>query len=582
MIRLLNHVKLRNKMLAVYFLCVFIPILLTNFIFYNTIAGNVREQRLKDINRAIEQIQNDFRVLLDDAVGLSSFFYADYKTNEILERDFAYPEDYVEAYDEYLRGVLNSYNPGSLSFQDIMIYVDNATLLHSGNIGYLSDEIMASPWYSASSDIARSQPVFMRTESDNGRYDSFALLRKLDYFSERMRKEKLLKIDFRTIDLDVIFGNLNMQGDMYLVNPAGQIEYTTNEEIDWQDSRKTPYASIKSPHTIEFVKSYTGISYLNGWSVVGTVNKTEIIKEISKARDFIVWSACLMMTLPTLIILLMARSINKRIVTILKHMKKVKSQNFETIRAVESRDEIGQLTLEFNRMILQIRSLIENVFLADIQKKSLELERRKAQLNALQSQINPHFLFNALETIRMRSLLKEETETANIIHSMAKIFRSSLTWNKDRVTVDEELGFIRCFLDIQKYRFEDKLEFSIQVDPEAACCELPKMSFLPFVENACIHGIEPLKHGGKIDIRIMAAEDELVFAIRDNGIGMDKEKVAELYRYLKSDEIMGERIGIQNVIYRSKLIYGDKFGFTINSEPNKGTFIRLAIPNEQR
>ncbi len=581
MIRLLNHVRLRNKMLAVYFFCVFIPILLTNMIFYNTIAGNVREQRLKDIDRAIGQIQNDFRLLLDDAVGLSSFFYADYKTNDILERNFEHPEDYVEAYDEYLRGVLNSYNPGSLSFQNIMIYVDNPTLLHSGNIGYLSRDIAALPWFSASSASERSQPVFIRTETANGRFEHFSLLRKLDYFSERMNKEKLLKIDFKTIDLDEIFGNLNMQGDMYLVNPAGEIEYTTNRSIDWMASPKPLYASSQSPHTIEFVKDYSDIRYLEGWSVVGTVNKAEIVQQIWKARDFIIWSACLMITLPTLIILLMARSINKRIVTILKHMKKVKSQNFETIRDTESRDEIGQLTLEFNRMILQIRSLIENVFLADIQKKSLELERRKAQLNALQSQINPHFLFNALETIRMRSLLKEEKETAGIIHSMAKIFRSSLTWNKDRVTVHEEMGFIRCFLDIQKYRFEDKLDFSIQADDECGSCMLPKMSFLPFVENACIHGIEPLKHGGKIDIRITSLEQELVFTIRDNGIGMDKEKVAELYRYLKSDEIMGERIGIQNVIYRSKLIYGDKFRFTINSEPGKGTFIQLAIPIEE-
>jgi two-component system sensor histidine kinase YesM len=261
-------------------------------------------------------------------------------------------------------------------------------------------------------------------------------------------------------------------------------------------------------------------------------------------------------------------------------MKKVKNQNFDTIKEAEYHDEIGQLTSEFNRMTLQVKTLIDDVYVADIQKKSLELERRKAQLNALQSQINPHFLFNALETIRMRSVIKDETETARIIANMAKIFRTSLTWSKDRVTVDDEMEFILCFLEIQKYRFEDRLDYRIHIDPSAKKCIVPKMMFLPFVENACIHGIERLKHGGRIDIHIEREEDSMVFAILDNGIGMDEEKVKRFYGYLESEEAIGERIGVQNVIYRLKLIYGDRFRLIIDSAIGQGTYIRLMIPIE--
>lgn len=578
--RLLNNVKLRNKMLAVYFLCVVAPILLTNIIFYNVIADNVRDQRIKDIDRAIAQIGNDFRILLEDAVGLSSYFYTDFRTNEILERDFINAEDYVEAYDAYLRRVMNSYNPGSVSYQNIMIYVDNETLLHSGNIGYLSDQIRATDWYRAAEGSAGMQPVFVRTEGENGRFATFSLLRKLDYFPERMEKEKLLKIDFKTIDLEELFTNLNIQGDIYLINPSGKIEYTTSREVDWQASGKQHYEQPDPSQSMEFALTFSDISYLKGWRIIGTVNSDEVAREVWKTRDFILWSACLMVTVPTLIITIMTRSITRRIVMILRHMKKVKSQHFETIQEADARDEIGQLTLEFNRMTLQIKSLIQDVYLADIQKKSSELERRKAQLNALQSQVNPHFLFNALETIRMRSLLKNEEETADIIHSMAKILRSSLTWSKDRITVQEELHFIRCFLDIQKYRFEDKLDFHITVDPGAYLCAMPKMMFLPFVENACVHGIEAMKHGGMLEIQIELAGRQLVFTIRDNGVGMTAEKAEELRRYVQTDEAMGERIGIQNVIYRSKLIYGDRFRFELDSAPGAGTHVRLSIPRE--
>lgn len=578
--RLLNNIRLRNKMLLVYFLCVFAPIILTNAIFYNVITSDVRESRMKDIDRALEQIKSDFRLQIDDAVGLSSFFYTDLKTNDILERDFTNYADYMEVYDDYLRRVLNSYNPVAVSLQNMIIYVDNETLLHSGNIGFLSDDIRAEEWYKKGMSSERSQTVFIRTETKDGRFGTFSLLRKLDYFSDRMDKEKLLKLDFKTIDFIEIFSNLNVQGEIYLLNPAGNIEYTTNGDLDWQSSSKVSYDSMHSAKKIEIVKEYQGVNYLNGWQIVGTIDEAEIIKEVRKSRGFIIWSACLMMLIPTVFIVMMTRSINKRIVKILKHMKKVKSQNFEVIKNDEFTDEIGQLTLEFNLMILQLQSLIDDVYIADIQKKSLELERRKAQLNALQSQINPHFLFNALETIRMRSLLKHENETAKIIHSMAKIFRSSLTWNKDRITVKEELEFILCFLDIQKYRFEDKLDYRIDVEPEAYGFVVPKMVFLPFVENACIHGIEPLKQGGVLNIRIGLSDEGLVFAIQDNGIGIDEETVDKLYRYLNTDEIMGERIGIQNVIYRGKMIYGDRFSFTINSRPGKGTLIELKIPGD--
>lgn len=190
-------------------------------------------------------------------------------------------------------------------------------------------------------------------------------------------------------------------------------------------------------------------------------------------------------------------------------------------------------------MTLQIQSLINNVYVADIQKKNLELERRHAQLNALQSQINPHFLFNALETIRMRSLMKDEEETARIIHNMAKIFRNSLVWRKDMVTLKEELEFIYCFLEIQKYRFGEKIEYTVVANEADSSILIPKMSIVTFVENASIHGIEPLKQGGKIEVEIKQSGDELICAIRDNGVGMSDQQVEKLYRYLEGEEEMG-------------------------------------------
>ena len=583
----LNNVRLRDKMLILYVLSVLIPIVLTNVIFYQVTTDNVKRQRMQDISRALEQIKNEFRAEIDDAVSVSTIFFNDYNLNDIIETEYEQPADYVLAYDAYFRRILNSYTPVYTSVQNIKIYVDNPTLLHSGGFVYITDEVKLSDWYQAAQGTSvaflRTQmedTIDLTTSTDDVR-EAFSIVRRMNSFDDGDSWDKILKIELKLSSIDQIFGNLNLSGQVYLVNPEGNVEYTTNREVDWR-RESVAYGTIQQPEdTIEIETMYETVSYLNNWRVIGTISEEEVFQEVQQSREFVIWLAFLNIMASTIIIIWITRSLNVRLVNILRHMKRVKNQQFDTIKAPETSDEIGQLTGEFNRMTLQIKSLIDDVYVADIQKKNLEIERRRAQLNALQSQINPHFLFNALETIRMRSLIKKETETAKIIHNMAKIFRSSLTWNRDKITVDEEMAFIICFLEIQQYRFGDRLEYELHIDPEVRQCAIPKMVFLPFVENASIHGIEKLKDGGRIDLRIERQSERLVFSIHDNGAGMTPEQVELFYSYLEQDDEIGERIGVQNVIYRLKMIYGDSFDLSISSELGGGTFIRISIPLDE-
>ncbi|MEV5026098.1 sensor histidine kinase [Paenibacillus sp. LPE1-1-1.1] len=575
-------------MLVLYIFSVFLPIVLTNVIFYNVTTENVKNQRMKDFSRAVDQINNEFRSEVEDAVTISSVFYTDYNLNQILETDYQEPAAYIEAYDTYFRRILNSYTPVYTSIQNIKIYVENPTMLHSGGIGFLSDEIKQTDWYKMMQEKHNAYPIFIRTQQEdlylkseeNVTRNTFSIIREMNYYESKKQWKKFLKIDLKTSTIEQIFRNQNLQGNIYLVNDKDEIEFTTDSAVDWRKDT-IRYDSLEFPSdAVAFQAEYAYVSYMDNWRIIASISEEEVLKEVRQSREFVFVLACLNIFIPTLIILWITRSLNVRLVEILKHMKKVKNQHFDTIKQEEYSDEIGQLTSEFNRMTIQVKSLIDDVYIADIQTKSLELERRKAQLNALQSQINPHFLFNALETIRMRSLIKDETETAKIIQNMAKIFRNSLTWGKDRVMVSEEMEFIVCFLEIQKYRFEDRMVYDIHIDPSARNCLMPKMMFLPFVENASIHGIEPLRNGGKIEVRVEREEDELIFSIRDNGIGMDEAKVKQFYGYLESEEEIGERIGVQNVIYRLKLIYGGRFHLLIESMPGEGTFIRVRVPVE--
>lgn len=582
----LDHIRLRGKMFILYFLCVFIPIIITNLVFNHVTTNNVRQTRIEEVSRAVEQIYNEFLYEVEDAIAISSVFYTDYNLNDILERKYEHPADYVLAYDSYYRRILSSYTPVYTSVQNIKIYINNPTMLHSGGIGFISEEVEQSEWYRELKRHDTSHPIFVRsvqedqyelTVPDHAR-DTFSVIRRLNYYTANNQWEKILKIDLRTAVIHQIFNNLNLQGEVYILNKERQIEFTTDPAIDWVNELISYEEMPVATGYIEFEKAYSGISFLEDWSIVAVISESEILNAVKQSRKFVIILASINIIIPTLIIVWITRTLNVRLARILHHMKRVKNQNFDIIKGEIPRDEIGQLTGEFNRMTMQIKRLIDDVYIADIAQKNLALQSRNAQLRALQSQISPHFLFNAMETIRMRSLMKHEHETANIIHNLAKIFRNSLVWNKDMVSVAEEMEFINCFLEIQQYRFGDKQKYDVQVAEDALPCLIPKMTFLPFVENASIHGVEPVKMGGMITLRIKRTDQQLIFQLEDNGVGMDEETIERLYSYLDHLDEMGDRIGIQNVLYRLKLYYDDRFSFEIDSEVGKGTKLLIVLP----
>ncbi|GGF94886.1 sensor histidine kinase [Paenibacillus abyssi] len=561
-----NNVKLRDKLLLMYILCVLIPIVATNVIFYHVTTTNIRNQKIRDATFAIEKTNNEFQSIIDEAVGISYQFYFDPVFNELLNRDYPDAISYIEAYDSLLKGTFYLYTQTYLN-----VYTDNPGILTSGNIERITDDIKDSAWFQTLQTANASYPLLVFDEG------GLSLLLRLDN-NRSAQYLNLIKIDLNRTAIRQVIQNSAFDGNLYILSPEGMITFSNDPTIDWMSGRTTIQSIPVTAQTIQFPTPLSNANYLQGWSVYGTMDEKVAFEEVRKSRAFVVYLVCINFVLPTLIIAYISRSLHKRLVRLLKHMKKVKNQNFEPVPMGEDRDEIGQLTTEFNRMTNRIKSLIDDVYIADIEKKDLELQRRQAQLNALHSQINPHFLFNALETIRMRSVIKGEGETAKIIHNMAKIFRRSISWGRDWVSVGDELEFISCFLEIQKYRFGDKLDYKLRIDESVRELLIPKMTFLPYVENASIHGIESSPYKGFITIDIHRSSNELIFILKDNGIGMSAEKLKEIIHYLQSDEAIGENIGMKNAYSRLIMYYKDAFRFHIESEPGAGTRIEIRLP----
>ncbi|RXJ02075.1 sensor histidine kinase [Anaerobacillus alkaliphilus] len=573
----LNNIKLRNKLLILYISCVFLPIVLTNIAFYQVTMTNIKNQKMHDVQLVLDQVTSEFITTIDQAVGVATRFYTDSTVYDFFEKEYGTTIEYIDAYDVYLRNY-NRFSPLYYSIQSITFYTDNPTVIFAGGVRPISEQTKETTWYNRVSNS--KYPVVMRP---NPTVEShlFSVFSELDYYITKRDMQKIIKIDINQLTVKRIFENISFPGNIYLLNEHGDIEFSNDMSIDWRTSIVNLDTLSFSNDTIFLEEKLLQTNYFKGWKVVGTITQQEILQELYNSRRFIFLLASITFIVPTLIIILISRSLHVRLSRVLRHMRKMKNQDFAIIKASDDLDEIGELTKEFNRMSRTINKLINEVYVAKIEKKDLELKEKQAQLSALQSQINPHFLFNALETIRMRSLMKDEKETAKIIQNMAKIFRNSLTWGKEWVTVREEMKLMICFLEIQKYRFGDKLEYEIEVDDDAYDCIIPNLAFLPFVENASIHGIEAVKDKGKIHVKIELIEGDIVYTLRDNGAGMTKEKLQQLINGLKNENSMGESVGIKNVYYRLKLYYKDSFDFTIDSEPNVGTTIIIKLKSEK-
>jgi len=251
-------------------------------------------------------------------------------------------------------------------------------------------------------------------------------------------------------------------------------------------------------------------------------------------------------------------------------MKHVEREQFQEMK-VRGNDEIALLTRSFNRMSQRLNELINEVHVSRIKQK-------EAELKALEEQINPHFLYNTLDLIYWMSRMEKAFETASMVSALSRLFRIGLNRGSRFTTVGKEIEHIHYYILIQQKRYEEVIEFSVEVEPETLDCKVTKMVLQPVVENAIRHGIEPKGTSGRIDIRVFRDGDDLVYRVRDDGIGADAAAIQALLDQPAADH---RGLGLKNIHDRLKLNYGARYGVTFDSVPGEGTTVTIRQPYEK-
>ena len=302
------------------------------------------------------------------------------------------------------------------------------------------------------------------------------------------------------------------------------------------------------------------------------MNMSELLRNSRQTRSIYVLVAVGLIIVALLISSLIARNITLPIQKLRDSMKSVQKGNFD-IEDIEviSDNEIGSLTRSFNVMTHRIRELME-------QNVKEQEQKRKIELKALQSQINPHFLYNTLETIRMQARIHNQPDIEELAKMLAKIMRRNIQVSNTLQPLKSELKLVEYYLKIQDYRFHDRIHYRIETEGDIEPLKVMPLLIQPFVENAFVHGLEAKESGGEIVIRV-EVRSHLWITVTDNGCGMSMEKLDEVRRGLNDFENLDRtHIGICNVNQRIKLQYGEDYGVEFESKTGAGTKVCIKLP----
>lgn len=240
-------------------------------------------------------------------------------------------------------------------------------------------------------------------------------------------------------------------------------------------------------------------------------------------------------------------------------------------------NEIDELSSIYNKMIYEIRDLIKKVYISEIKEKKLEKEKNEAELIALQAQIDPHFLYNTLESIKWMVKNEQKNKAVNMINSLGDLFRLGISRENNLITIREEIDYAKSYVDIMNNRVKDNILFNFKINEDIYGYLTLKLTLQPIIENAISHGMKGKLGHGIVNILGYAEGEQIIFKVADNGIGIKKELLDEIKTSL-SNELPGKSIGIFNVQKRIQLYFGKEYGLSIESMPGMGTIVKLVIP----
>lgn len=573
----LNDIPIGRKLAGLFIFCILFPLMVTDTLVLWMLIEYQKDSVRHDALNAAEYYLTS---TVEDAVDTAQNIYLNKYINGFLNTTFQTPLEYYDDYRKLLTDSLyaNSLHGGKFA---ITIYAENDSILNGGYFRRLDPE---QKWYQALEDSGQS--ILLLANYDDSHTVSasnlrqISIIRRMNYYL-RDTIQKVVKVDINYSRIEQDLRAANYEADLYICM-NGQMVCSNAVSADvW-----TPLEAI-SPGLVQRSSERKTLNIygckLELYAMDRGVDMGRFVRQN--------WLRLLLLVVlnllpPSVFIFWLNRSFVERLQILTTTVQKADNGVMQLLEQVQGRDEIGMLMGTYNDMAQRSNQLIETVYKSRLREQETDLARQQAELLALRSQINPHFLFNVLESIRMQSILKDEKKTAEMIGMLAYIERQYVDWGADVIPLSDELRCVEAYLQLQSYRLGDRFSYRIDVQPDCEALQIPKLSLLTFVENACLHGIARKENHGWIFVRVRRQDEMTLLEVEDTGVGMaegQQKQMEEEMNQASIEMLKGRRhVGVINACLRLKRTARSSVRFAVESEENIGTTITIVLGEEER
>ncbi len=571
-----------------YVVAIFVPIFLVGmFLLINTynILLNYHKDLLNSSNSSTQKLLFEMTTQI---YNVSDSIAYDERTIDVLGWEYGNTTQFRDAARNYT--VIDTFLSSYAQIDSITIYSDNTYVDDFKNFKHVTEDIENSDWYQKA--INQFSPFIMLFKEEtiygNGRIDyNLALVRKITVLGSDYNAVMVIKLSENYLQS-------RLDTDQYLT-----IVSYENEEVFYSDNRL--YYGKKMPFSVDymqknfyqdFIVDFDGSMCLGMVSSVNPSHSTDRIyvatidkQAIDSIIEILIITfliALLAIILPVLLIRIFTSFFIKQVNTLREEMHKASSEDYNIQTEFSGSYELREAYNDLLIMVKTIEEQKEAMYQNQLNEERLKSEQQEIEFKMLASQINPHFLYNTLESLRMKAFTAGDREVANGIKILGKMLRYVLVnIGTTYTTMTKELEHIEMYISIQKLRFGDRVNYSLKIDEGIETDEYMVLPLLlqPIVENAVIHGLEGVGEYGKISIHMYEQESNLKIDIADNGRGMDEKELEQVRDSVNEDSISKHSsIGMANINQRIKLCYGEKYGLNINSRQGVGTTVTVILP----
>lgn len=593
--------KFLNKILIVYSMIIVITVTTVGYIVSSSIT-NILETQSLSFNRQILEMVNQYfetkcstvkqihqQIIEDDYLHNQINNLVDYKENSLSD-DYLSIRKYCEKAIIEKMGLDNDINHISFYKFD----TNNFVTFTKPSRKLSNTSYSAGLFATAKSNTAEGlnyKKIFIYqagTEVPTKQSYSFSLYDYIREPEDISRISSSILIDYNCEALKKSYATYSqyLKGNILVLSENNEVIFDSSDTYYDKPFPMSEFIKNGKNYNTHYEEGLINVITNNtfGYTTVGIIPYNELYKDINPLKQKIYIVSLISILFVIIFTYITTRIFSKQIQIVIKTIRRIQKGDLKTRITNHTEDEIGEISENLNSMCEKLSLHIEKEYITDLKMKDVELRHKEAvlhqktaELYALQSQVNPHFLYNTLEVIRMKSLSLGESDVGKMIKILAMMFRNSI---KDEmvVLIKDELEFCKSYLELYNIRYEGRLKFEFDISQEILNYGIIKHLLQPIIENSIIHGIDFEKEDNLVNVKAFLIDKDISIIISDNGNGMSKEVLESITGKLGCNPIStNDSIGIQNVNSRIKLVYGEEYGLSLSSQQNVGTLIMLKI-----